>query len=202
MPLCLAHKSYWIWYLNDFYSNLMRTILIKITLLGHSDQTDPHHLYESIFSLETSSGFDYINVCRFECLFEDRDAFNWCSFTTHEHVKSCVTSFRPRMNRDVTLGQNEHSWDSTVRLKVVQVAMENSSTWNNRRFSQSVFNDLSVVEVDGAPKINEEMVSRILIVSVLNKVVLTIRSSLPLIVIWLLNLTWLLIVIVERWNVF
>ena len=81
----------------------MKTILVKITLLGHSDQTNPHPLYESIFSLESSSSFDHINVSWFEGFLEDWDALDWSGFAAHENVQGCVAPLRPGVDRDVAL---------------------------------------------------------------------------------------------------
>jgi len=179
----------------------MKTILVKITLLGHSDQTNPHPLYESIFSLQASPGFDYIDICRFECLLENRDAFDWCSLTTHEHVKRCVTSLWPRVNRDMALWKHKHSRDSAIRLKVMQMTVKNRRARHDGRFSQCVFNNLGVVKVDSAPKVNQEMVPRELVITLLNEVIFAVRSCLPVILVWLLNLIWVfLVIMVEFWK--
>src|SRR6185312_11823982 len=102
----------------------------------------------------------YRDLLRAEGLAQNRHASIRIGLAAHEDVECGIAVFRPCMDGDVALGQHRHAGHAAVRLKVMQMDMQQRGAGHFYATPQRRLDVVDVVKLAGLVEVDDEVRAR------------------------------------------
>jgi hypothetical protein len=85
---------------------------------------------------------------------QDSERLSWLGIPAHEDIECGIAMLGPRMNRDVTLGQNRNARNSTSWSKNMKVDMKKRCSGGLHSVKHCCFDSVFIRKALGLPQLN------------------------------------------------